>query len=457
MRVSIVGTGYVGLVTGACLAEKGCRVVCVDIDPDRVARVNRGESPVHEDGLPELLRRNVDVRLTATADWQSAIMDTDVTFIAVGTPLRGDEIDLTAVESASTTIGEALREKNSYHAVIVKSTVVPGTTDSVVRPMLERASGKKVGRDIGLGANPEFLTEGTAVEDFLHPDRIVLGGNDDRTLDLLENLYHDFEAPKLRANNRTAEMIKYASNALLATMISFANEIGNLCSATGGVDAVDVMRGVHLSRYLSAALPGGHRFVAPITSFLEAGCGFGGSCLPKDVGALVAYGRRANEPMRLLESVLQVNKLQHRQVLSLLDRHFRSLTGVRVAVLGLAFKPDTDDVRESPAIPVIRELLARGARVSLHDPVASGESRRLFGGDVQVCDELNDAVRHAEAVVLITRWKEYEQLPALLADLEREPVFVDGRRMIEKRKLAHYEGIGLGTLPAPSGQKASLR
>lgn len=456
MRASIVGTGYVGLVTGACLAEKGCGVVCVDIDPERVARVNHGESPVHEDGLPELLRRNVPVRLTASADWQRAIMDTDVTFIAVGTPLRGDEIDLTAVESASTTIGEALRAKDSYHAVIVKSTVIPGTTDSVVRPLLERASGRKVGRDIGLGANPEFLTEGTAVEDFLHPDRIVLGGNDDRTLDLLENLYRDFEAPKLRTNTQTAEMIKYASNALLATMISFANEIGNLCSATGGVDAVDVMRGVHLSRYLSAALPNGNHFLAPITSFLESGCGFGGSCLPKDVGALIAYGRRANQPMRLLESVLQVNKQQHQQVLSLLDKHFPSLAGVRIAVLGLAFKPDTDDVRESPAIPVIRELLARGAHVSLHDPVASGESRGLFGGDVHLCCELKDTVRRAEAVVVITRWKEYEQLPAIFAELNREPVVVDGRRMLDKHRFAHYEGIGLGTLPPPAGQKASL-
>ncbi len=303
MRVSIIGTGYVGLVTGACLAEKGHQVTCVDIDQRRVDALNRAESPIFEAGLDELLRAHVGGRLRATTDLTQAVLDSELTLVAVGTPFDGREIDLTAVSGATRQVGEALKLKASYHVVVIKSTVVPGTTDGHVLPILEDASGKKAGAGFGVAMNPEFLSEGEAVRDFLFPDRIVLGGIDERSIDALARLYEPFDdVPRIRTNTRTAEMIKYASNALLATLISFSNELANLGAALGGIDSVDVMRGVHLSQYFRGRNADG---LPPITSFLAAGCGYGGSCLPKDVSALVAHAaqvRHGDAPSRFGES-----------------------------------------------------------------------------------------------------------------------------------------------------------
>jgi len=444
MRVSVIGAGYVGLVTGACLADKGHQVVCVDVNTEKVRAINRAVPLIYENGLPELLAKNISSNLRATTDLHQAVIDTDVTFVAVGTPFDGGEIDLTYVKDASRQIGLALRDKAAYHLVVVKSTVVPGTTDGVVRPILEEVSGKQVGLDFGLGMNPEFLTEGVAVRDFMFPDRIVLGGIDQKSLDVLEELYGSFEGiPRIRTNNKTAEMIKYTSNALLATMISFSNEIGNLCAALGDIDAVDVMHAIHTNSYLSCSLPNGNRFAAPITSFLEAGCGFGGSCLPKDLKALIAHGRKAGSSMQLLEAAISINERQHEQVLARLKRHFPNLAGVRITVLGLAFKPDTNDIRESPAIPIIEALLADEAEVRAFDPAANCEAQKLFGNEVTVCDDIEQAIANAEAIVLVTRWEEFRTLPQVLARLDPQPLFVDGRRMLDKSTIARYEGIGL--------------
>jgi UDPglucose 6-dehydrogenase/GDP-mannose 6-dehydrogenase len=275
------------------------------------------------------------------------------------------------------------------------------------------------------------------------PDRIVVGGMDARSQDLLEALYAPFPgAPRLRTNNRTAEMIKYASNALLATLISFSNEIANLGAALGGIDTVDVSRGLHLSRYLAPVLPDGTRVDPAINAFLLAGCGFGGSCLPKDVSALVAHGRAAGVPMEVLEAVLAVNARQPAQVFRLLGKHFPSLEGRRVTVLGLSFRPDTDDMRESPAIPVVRRLLAEGAIVSAYDPAASAEARRIFGDTVRLRASLEEALEDADAVVLVTSWKEFTRVPEILAASGRRPVLVDGRRLLASDAVPRYEGIG---------------
>lgn len=443
MRVSIMGTGYVGLVTGACLAAKGHHVVCIDVDPAKVDKINRGQSPIYENGLDELLRRHVGKELEATLDARDAVLSSDMTLIAVGTPFDGKRIDLSYIKESAKTIGRALAEKKGYHSVIVKSTVVPRTTDSVVLPILEEASGKKAGRDFGVGMNPEFLTEGEAVSDFMDPDRIVLGGMDTRTQDALDALYAPFEgAPRLRTNNSTAEMIKYASNAMLATLISFSNELANLGAVLGDIDTVEVMRGLHLARYLSP-IANGERVEPSIVSFLMAGCGFGGSCLPKDVSALVAHGRANGVPMDVLSSVLAVNAQQTSQVFRLLAKHFPSLEGKRIGVLGLSFRPDTNDTRESPAIPIVRRLLKEGAIVSAYDPAAAEEARHLFGDDVTVVGALEQALEGADGVVLVTRWKEFEHVPELLKKSGRSPVFVDGRRMLDKHSIERYEGIGL--------------
>lgn len=441
MRISIVGTGYVGLVTGACLAEKGHGVVCVDVDAARVAALNRAEAPIYEAGLPELLAKHVPDRLSATTDLAAAVCETEVTLIAVGTPFDGQRIDLSYVLTAARQIGAALRSKPDYHLVVVKSTVVPGSTDGRVLPALEEASGKRAGRDFGVGMNPEFLSEGEAVRDFLFPDRIVLGGNDPRAIETLAAVYAPFapEIPRISTNPRTAEMIKYAANALQATLISFSNELANLGAALGGIDTLDVMRGVHLSQYLRGRNAEG---LPPIVSFLKAGCGFGGSCFPKDVKALVAHGQTLGQPMALLSSVIEVNADQPRKTVELLHRRWPSLAGRRVAVLGLAFKPGTNDVRESPAFPILARLLEEQAIVTAFDPVAQHEAAAAFPTreGLRYSATLDEAIAGVDAVVVVTPWPEFQTLPARLPEAV---VLVDARRVFDKHAVARYEGIGL--------------
>jgi len=445
MKISVIGTGYVGLVSGACLADAGHEVTCVDVDRQKVDMINAGKAPIYEKGLDELLARNVGVRLRGTTAFVPAILSTELSLIAVGTPFKGDAIDLSYIETVSRQIGEVLAEKPDYHVVVVKSTVVPGTTEDVVLPILEKASGKSAGPDFGVGMNPEFLREGEAVSDFQHPDRIVLGGIDERSLDALADLYAPYKGVDvIRTRPKTAEMIKYTANSLLAAMISFSNEIGNLCTALGGIDVADVMHGVHLDKRLSPIMEDGRRIKPVFTTYLEAGCGFGGSCFPKDVDALIAHGRRHGNPMQLLEAVVQINRRQPQRIISLLDRHFPTLQGAKTAVLGLAFKPGTDDMRESPAIPVVRTLLERGAVVKAYDPVARKEAVKILGENgIQYCDTLEDALEATEAVVLMTRWPEFERLPELLERRPSPPLVIDGRRMLDKKRLARYDGIGL--------------
>jgi UDPglucose 6-dehydrogenase len=273
----------------------------------------------------------------------------------------------------------------------------------------------------------------------------VLGGIDEKSIDMLDELYTGFDGvERIRTNNTTAETIKYASNALQAMLISFSNEIGNLCAAVGNTDVVDVMRGVHACRYLTTVLPNGDRIVAPIVSFLAAGCGFGGSCFPKDVKALIAFGEKYDKPMSLLNAVIEINKQQPRQILNLLQKHFPSPAGLRIAILGLAFRPDTNDMRESPAIPIINDLLDLGAEIVAYDPIANQEAAQIFGTkNVKFSDSLEEAIENVEAVVLVTRWSEFQIVPELLARLNPQPLLIDGRRMLDKNRFTKYEGIGL--------------
>lgn len=445
MKISVAGTGYVGLVSGVCLAEKGHDVTCVDIDQNKVNKINAGRSPIHEKGLDELLEKNRDTSFRATTDLEEAVLGSDLTIIAVGTPFDGDLIDLTYIRNVSRQIGAILKRKKSYHVVVVKSTVVPGTTDDVVLPLLEEESGKKAGIGFGVGMNPEFLREGEAVSDFMNPDRIVLGGIDKKTHELLDELYQVFDnVDVLKTNNKTAEMIKYTANSLLATLISFSNEIGNLCSELGDVDILEVMQGVHKDKRFSPILENGIRVEPGFLSYLAAGCGFGGSCFPKDVKALIAHGKRAGNPMMLLDSVIHINEQQPSKVLSLLHKHLDNLEEKRVAVLGLAFKPGTDDMRESPAIPVVKHLLYEGAHVFAYDPVAQHEAEKLFGNNrITYQDDLLETVRNVDAIILLTSWPEFAKMPQLLSDLGQDTVLIDGRRMIPRKSYSNYEGIGL--------------
>jgi UDPglucose 6-dehydrogenase/GDP-mannose 6-dehydrogenase len=443
MKISIVGTGYVGLVSGACLAELGHEVVCVDLDPSKIEMIASKHPPIYERGLQELLDRNVPARLTATTDLRKAVLESELSMIAVGTPFDGTLIDLKYIRQVAADIGKVLREKAGYHMVVVKSTVVPGTTAEVVLPILEQYSGKKAGKDFGVGMNPEFLREGEAIEDFMHPDRIVLGGIDDRSIDTLDRLYSVFNGVDLvRADPRTAEMIKYTANSLLATLISFSNEIANLCTVQK-VDVADVMKGVHLDRRFSPILENGERIKPGFISYLWPGAGFGGSCFPKDVKALVAHGENGGVQMQLLRSVIDVNVRQPHKMIEILEQGIGDIGGVDITVLGVAFKPGTDDIRESPAISVIQGLAARGAKVTAFDPIARKEAEHMLGNSAVFSDTLADAISGAKAILVMTAWPEFKALPDLVGMSKDAPLVVDGRRMLFKSSLHNYAGIGL--------------
>ena len=445
MKISIIGSGYVGLVTGVCLADKGHSIVCVDVDSKKVADINQGEPPIFEQGLEKLLKKNIKTNLRATADLYQAVLDTEVSLITVGTPFDGEKIDLTQIRDVSRKIGETLRDKNSYHLVVMKSTVVPGTTDEIVVPILEKAAQKKAGPDFGVGMNPEFLREGVALKDFMNPDRIVLGAIDKKSLDWMEKIYQCFvNVDIVRTNNRTAEMIKYTSNSLLAMMISFSNEIANLSAAIGGIDVTEVMQGVHLDKRLSPFVENGKRIKPPILEFLKAGCGFGGSCFPKDVKALIAHGKQIGKPMKILDAVIEVNQNQPLEIIALIKKYFPDLKEIRIAVLGLAFKPGTDDMRESPAIPVVRDLIAQGAFIKAYDPVAMEAAQKVLGNNnITYCQSLNHAINDVDIAVLITAWDEFMQVPELFANLKPQPLLIDGRRILNKNSFRRYDGIGL--------------
>jgi len=445
MNISVIGTGYVGLVSGVCLSEKGHNVVCVDNNQDKVDLINNGVSPIHEDGLNELLRGNIGNRLKSSINLHDAVINSDVSLIAVGTPFDGSLIDLSYVQQVSKEIGLSIKKKDNYHVVIVKSTVVPGTTDDVITPLLEKYSGKKAGKDFGVGMNPEFLREGAAVDDFMNPDRIILGGIDKTTHNVMKELYQVFkDVDVLLTNNKTAEMIKYTSNSLLATLISFSNEIANLCSNIKAIDVVDVMKGVHLDKRISPILSSGERIKPEIVSYIEAGCGFGGSCFPKDVKALIAYGKNENLPMPLLKSVIDINNNQPKRMIDLLLKDYPIIKNLKISILGLAFKPGTDDMRESPSLYIVNEIHKLGGKIYAYDPVAEIEAKKYFKNlDVKYCATVEDAALNTEVIMILTSWPEFKNLPEILSKFAKSPLIIDGRRMFNKFDFERYKGIGL--------------
>jgi UDPglucose 6-dehydrogenase len=421
MRISIVGSGYVGLVTGIGFAELGNEVIFVDIDRAKIESINSLKPPIYEAGLEELMKKNSG-KFYATDDYLKAIANSEITFICVGTPSKDDgSIDLRYIESASKEIGKALANKDDFHVVVVKSTVVPGTTEGVVKPIIEKESGKRAFEDFGLAMNPEFLREGNAVHDFFNPDRIVVGVKDDKTRSILEELYSSFGCPKMSTDIKTAEMIKYTANAFLATKISFANEIGNICKKLG-IDVYEVFRGVGLDHRINPA-------------FFRAGIGFGGSCFPKDVKALIRRAEELGEEPRILKAVIEVNERQPLKLIELLKKHVPDLANRKIGVLGLAFKPDTDDVRESRAVPIVEALLKEGAEVIAYDPKAMDNFAKMFP-QIEYANSAEDVIAKSDAVLIVTEWKEFEKL-----DYSGK-IVIDGRRIEKAMKEARiYEGV----------------
>jgi UDPglucose 6-dehydrogenase len=420
--IGVIGTGYVGLVTAAGFAELGSDVYCVDIDAEKVRRLQAGEVPIYEPGLEELLRRNAE-RMHYSTELREALERARLLFVAVGTPpTYSGDADLSAVHAVADAI-----PASDDHALVMKSTVPCGTGAALTRVFAEQGKG-----GLGYVSCPEFLKEGSAVADFLNPDRVVVG--DERTWagDAVVELYAPLDAPLVRTDVASAEMVKLASNAFLATKISFINEIANVCEETGA-DVVEVARGMGLDDRIGA-------------KFLQAGIGFGGSCFPKDVDALKQLAGNSGYHFQLLTAVVEVNELQKRRVIGKLQKHLGSLVRKRIALLGLAFKPDTDDMREASSLVLAARLNADGAIVSAYDPVAEGEARALISG-VEFADSPLGAVRGADAVVLVTEWAEFLEMDwARVAEEMAGRLVIDGRNALDPGTVTAagltYEGIG---------------
>jgi UDPglucose 6-dehydrogenase len=430
VQIGVVGTGYVGLVVGACLAENGNFVACVDNDETKVERLRLGEIPIYEPGLNELVPRNVaEERLRFTTDLGEAVRASEVIFIAVGTPEHEDgSADLRHVLDVASGIGRAM---NGYKILVNKSTVPVGTAAKVRQVVSELTS-----HPFAVVSNPEFLKEGTAVVDFLKPDRVVIGTDDPAVEAVMRKVYEPFVRtgkPILVMDQASAELTKYAANAMLASRISFMNEIANYCDRVGA-DVRQVRLGI-----------GTDSRIGP--SFLFPGVGYGGSCFPKDVKALLHMGQAAGVPLPVIEATERTNAAQKGILVPRIEAHLGGLAGKRVAVWGLAFKPRTDDMREAPAITVIEGLVARGAEVRAYDPKAEPQARRVFGDRITLCGRAYEAVQDADALVVVTEWNEFREPDfARIRSLMRNPAIFDGRNIYDPgvlRKLGfHYEGIG---------------
>lgn len=435
MNIAIVGTGYVGLVSGACFAEMGIDVTCVDIDPEKVKCLLEGEIPIYEPGLEELVRRNVEAgRLHFTTDLLPCLDNVEVVFSAVGTPPDEDgSADLQYVLEVARTFGQHIKK---YTILVTKSTVPVGTAKKVKAVIEEELTERGEQIDFEVASNPEFLKEGAAIKDFMSPDRVVVGVESDRAKKVMERLYRPFQMNNYRLyfmDIPSAEMTKYAANAMLATRISFMNDIANLCDLVGA--NVDMVR-----KGIGADTRIGSKFLYP-------GCGYGGSCFPKDVKALARTAREYGYTMGVIEAVEAVNERQKEIVVKKLQDKLGTLRGKTIALWGLAFKPETDDMREAPALVVIEKLLEAGASVKVYDPVAMDECRRRIGDRVVYCKDMYDVVIDADALAVLTEWKEF-RIPSwsVIKRVMKQPVLVDGRNIYSKDEVIaegfEYAAIG---------------
>jgi UDPglucose 6-dehydrogenase len=430
MRIAVVGTGYVGLVAGACFAETGNDVVCVDKDGSKVRMLQRGKTPIYEPGLDELVRRNRhEGRLSFTTTLARAVRDAAVIFIAVGTPADEDgSADLTHVLGVARDIARAM---NGYTVIVDKSTVPVGTSEKV-REVIRR----NTTHPFSVVSNPEFLKQGAAIEDFMKPDRVVIGAEDPRGTELMLELYAPFTrtgAPIMVMDCASAELTKYAANAMLATRISFMNEVANVCELVGA-DVDHVRKAIGADRRIG-------------TSFLFPGVGYGGSCFPKDVKAMIRFAAEKDYAFKVLEAVEAVNVCQKTRLFAKMQAHLGRLRGKTVAVWGLAFKPRTDDMREAPAIPLIEALLSAGAKVQAFDPEAMEVARRIFGTRIAYTKSNYDALKEADALAIVTEWNEFRRPDfERMRSLMRAPVVFDGRNLFTREQMAQqgftYHSIG---------------
>ena len=423
MKIAVIGSGYVGLVAGACLAENGNDVVCIDKDAAKVRMLQRGRIPIYEPGLEELVKRNrAEKRLTFTTNLPQGVRNSQIVFIAVGTPTGEDgSADLRHVMEVAEQIGKAM---NGYKVIVDKSTVPVGTAEKV-RQVIK----KHTNHPFSVVSNPEFLKQGAAIEDFMKPDRVVIGAEDQRAAEIMKELYAPFTrtgAPIMMMDCASAELCKYAANAMLATRISFMNEIANVCEAVGA-NVDQVRRAVASDRRIGPA-------------FLFPGVGYGGSCFPKDVKAILKFSGEKKYDFQILKAVESVNERQKLRLLAKMKQHFGSLDGKKIAVWGLAFKPRTDDMREAPAVPLINGILDAGASVVAYDPEAIKVARGIFGSRVQFADKSYAALAGADALAIVTEWNEFREPDfTRIRKLMRTPVIFDGRNLYNSD---HIRGLG---------------
>jgi UDPglucose 6-dehydrogenase len=431
--------GYVGLCTAATFAARGIRTIGIDIDQARVEQIRKGKAPLHEPQLDTMLKNAVKKKLLDGTSDLSVAADTDTTFLTVGTPSQHDgSIDLSYIKNAAEDLGNVLREKRGYHLVVVKSTVVPGTTNGTVKRFLEQSSRKTIGTELGLCANPEFLKEGTAINDALHPDKIVIGSNDKKSASELTRLYKRLYGSKLPpvilTSSEAAELVKYASNAFLATKVSFINTIANIAEQIPGVDVGTIAVAIGLDPR-----------IGPL--FLKAGPGYGGSCFHKDLQALINYSQNKNYDPALFRATEETNEQQANRVVAMAEKLLGSLSSKRVAVLGLAFKKDTDDIREAASLRVINQLQKKGARVIGYDPMAIPNTRKQLSDQIDYAENAHSALKGADCAIIMTEWDQFRQLVA--KDFQRymnTTNIIDARRILDPKHFAHlnYAAIGMG-------------
>jgi len=435
MKICVIGTGYVGLVTGACLANLGNDVICVDKDKARIASLKKNVVPFYEPGLEELVKKNSEAgRLSYTTELKQTVKSSEIVFIAVGTPSRSNgEADVSAIIDVAGKIAKALkgaRKRDKYTVIVNKSTVPVGMGDIVTDILVKNGLQKKT---FAVVSNPEFLREGSAISDFMSPDRIVIGASDNRAFNLITELYRSLNAHIVFTSIKSAELIKYASNAFLATRISFINEISNICERVGS-DVTEVAHGMGLDKRIGS-------------SFLSAGLGFGGSCLPKDVSALIHLAQSNGYEPSVLTSVKEINHFQREFFMGKIVKALGKTDGKKIAVLGLSFKPETDDLREAPSIDVIRELKRRKAKVQAYDPAAKPKKIRELFGSIKLCKSSYEAIKGCDALVVLTEWNEFKELDLeKVKSLMKKPLIFDGRNIYDPKKMKDigFKYIGIG-------------
>ncbi len=431
MHIAVIGSGYVGLVTGACFAEFGVDVTCVDMDAAKIAKLARGETTIYEPGLDQLVTKNLEAgRLRFTTEIRTAVEPAAIVFLAVGTPPAPDgSADLTYIDDAARSVAANM---NEYKVVVTKSTVPIGTGSRLAQLIHEN---QRTPVSFGIVSNPEFLREGAAINDFMRPDRVVIGSNDQAAIDIMRELYRPLyliETPFVITSLEGAELIKYAANAFLATKISFINEIANLCEKVG-CDVHEVAHAIGMDRRIGR-------------KFLHPGPGFGGSCFPKDTRALSAIARRFSSPSRIVDAVIEVNEQQRLSMVPKIETLVGGLKGKRIAVLGLAFKPETDDIREAPSIDIIRGLIENGAKVSAYDPVANEQAQKVLPDIEYVIDEYA-AATGADALVIVTEWNQFRALDLeRIRNLMKVPRIADLRNIYEPADMRQlgFEYVGVG-------------